>query len=225
MSGNWSIFNTISTGASISSLFNFYKDGYDVDDNDVLGIIQWYGYFENSNHETSSISVETAERWGADKYGSNMFFKTTAPAAAAPAIRIAIEDGNTKIQNGDLRVDYNLYVTGNIYNLNNVGRFSSKLVETNLQSYTGLTDDFTIVSTYATAGNVTIVLPVASSFPGRIINVKSMTNSSLSIKVTNGSGDSIVYASEPPALGRGDVVTVQSNGSNTWYVIAFLNVP
>lgn len=224
--GDYAIYNLMSTGTSTQSTYNFYKVGYDVDINDYLGTIQWLANFNTSGHLTSSISVETSERWEDYKYGSDMYFKTTATADAIPATRIAIVNGDTKIQNGNLRVDNNLYVTGSIYNLNNVGRFASNLITTSNAYYTGLTTDFTIITTKGTAGDTIVVLPVALSFHGRILNIKNMnSSSSVNLAVTSGSGDSIVYASEPPTLGKGDAITVQSNGGHIWYVIAFMNVP
>jgi hypothetical protein len=206
---------------------NLSKCGHDIDNNENLGEITWGGTLTSVLHESASIHVEASERWDTAKYGSDLYIKTTTAAAGASVNRIAIEGGNTKIQNGNLYVENNLYVTGTIDNLNNVGALSSKIITTSATSYTGSTTDYTIITTNAGIGNVTVVLP-GSCNNGRIFNVKNMNGGggTTTVVVTSGSGDTIVLASPAPALTTGDFVTVQYYASTKiWYVIGLYYTP
>jgi hypothetical protein len=99
-------------------------------------------------------------------------------------------------------------------------------VNTAAGAYTVLPSDGTVIYTLATAGTNVYTLPLAANVPkGHKVTFKKILGTSV-VRITAAGSDVIDAAGttthDMTAAGR--VVTVMSNGSNTWYIVSALTV-
>ena len=149
-------------------------------------------------------------------YGLNILTATKTSGSVATNYGLKIEDQSIGSSN-----NYSIFTgIGKLFFGDMVYgiRFRNRSVNNAASPYTVVLEDTSILAT-ANAGAVTILLPTASGTQGRTITIKKSDTSANVVTITANGADTIDGVNSQVLTLGYETLTVQSDGTATWYII------